>query len=260
MDNINEPRPLGDEISDRERGRIFVTMNATFRDEEKCQAAMETIVKDAHAADGVTSHFWFKSNDGKSLFVVEQYADEGALRKAVRRFTSARVSFFRSIKVAGVSVYGDPSLVIKVMFSPLRPTYMNYYEGYSKTVADSDEAGIKDVERNRVFVATNATFNNEAKGAEAMKALVQAAHSETGTSSHFWTRSKDGADLFVLEQYEDEQALADHLLANQTLKAALLESMEVGDVTVYGAHSDEIKKMLAPLGPTYMQYYGGYSK
>ena len=69
-------------MRDGERKRIFVTMNATFKDEEKCRIAMETIVNDAHAAYGVTSHFWFRSRNGLSLFVVEQYADESALRQA----------------------------------------------------------------------------------------------------------------------------------------------------------------------------------
>ena len=58
---------------------------------------METIVKDAHAAYGVNSHFWFRSKDGKSLFVLEQYEDNKALSQAIRRFTTARISFFRSM-------------------------------------------------------------------------------------------------------------------------------------------------------------------
>lgn len=88
-DNTNEVMMHEVGISDIERNRIFVTMNATFKDEEKCRVAMETIVKDAHAAYGVNSHFWFRSEDGKSLFVLEQYENKKALRKAVRRFTSA---------------------------------------------------------------------------------------------------------------------------------------------------------------------------
>ena len=59
-----------------EKNKIFVTLNGTFKDEEKCSVAMETIVKDAHAAYGVNSHFWFRSKDGKSLFVLEQYEDK----------------------------------------------------------------------------------------------------------------------------------------------------------------------------------------
>ena len=260
MDNISEPNPQAVGISDAERGRIFVTMNATFRDEEKCRVAMETIVNDAHAAYGVTSHFWFRSEDGKSLFVVEQYADGRALSKAVRRFTTARIAFFRSIKVADVSVYGDASLGIKIAFAPLSPNYMNYYEGYSKPAPGARESGIKDFERKRVFVATNATFKDEAQGTDAMRALVQIAHAAPGVHSHFWTRGNDSKALFVLEQYADEEALVGALDANQASRAALLETMEVRDVTVYGAQSDEVKKTLAPLRPTYMDYYGGYSK
>ena len=243
-----------------ESNRIFVSMNATFKDEEKCRVAMERIVEDAHAAYGVHSHFWCRSNDGKSLFVLEQYADRKALIKAIRRFTSARIAFFRSIKVVDVAVYGNVSIGIKWMFAPLRPHYMNYYGGYSKIVAKTKEAGIKDFERNRIFVALNASFNDEEKCKVAMERIVEDANAAYGVNSHFWCRSKDGKTLFVLEQYVDEKALKEHVLVNQPSRAAFFESIEVVDVTVYGAVSDKIKEMFAPRNPIYMNYYGGYSK
>jgi len=235
-------------------------MDATFRDEERCRIAMDAIVNNAHAAYGVNSHFWFKSKDGKDLFVVEQYADARALRMAVRRFTSARISFFRSIKDFNISIYGDATFDIKAMFSLMRPKHMNYYGGFAKAVAATTEPGIKDFERGRVFIATNATFSDEAMVNEAMVALVEASLNESGTSSHFWTWGRDGKDLFVLEQYADEKALLDHLVANSTSRAALLEIIDLGDVTVYGAESGEVEEILSPLSPTYMTYYGGYSK
>ena len=40
-----------------ENNKIFVRLNATFKNEEQCSVAMETIVNDAHAAFGVNSHF-----------------------------------------------------------------------------------------------------------------------------------------------------------------------------------------------------------
>lgn len=240
--------------------RIFVTMNATFKDEEKCRVAMETIVTDAHAAYGVNSHFWFRSKDGKSLFVLEQYEDKKALRKAIRRFTSARISFFRSINVIEVSVYGSISKSSKLMFAALRPKYMDYYGGYSKMVAKAKEAGIKNFERNRVLVATNANFKDEEKCKVAMERVVEDAHVANGVNSHFWCRSKDGKALFVLEQYADEHALKEYVLKNSFSRTAFFESIELVDVTVYGAVSDKIKEAFVPLSPTYMNYYGGYSK
>lgn len=243
-----------------ERNKIFVTLNATFKDEEKCRIAMDTIVNDAHAAIGVNSHFWFKSKDGKSLFVLEQYQDKKALRKAIRRFTSARISFFSSIEDIEISIYGSISSSSKLMFAALRPQYMDYYGGYSKNVAVTKEAGIKNFERNRILVATNASFKDEAKCKVAMERLVEDAYAESGTNSHFWCRSKDGKTLFVLEQYADEKALIEHLMANPSSRATFFESIEVGDVSVYGSASDTIKEMFAPLNPTYMNYYGGYSK
>jgi quinol monooxygenase YgiN len=223
---------------------------------------METIVKDAHAAYGVNSHFWFRSKDGKSLFVLEQYEDKKALRKAIRRFTSARISFFRSIKVIDVAVYGSISKSSELMFAVLKPQYMDYYGGYSRneTKAQAQEAGIKNFERNRILIAMNATFKDEEKCKVAMEGVVKHAYTETGTNSHFWCRSKDGKALFVLEQYADEKALLEHVMANPPSRAAFFESIEVVDVTVYGTVSDKIKEMFAPLNPTYMNYYGGYSK
>ena len=248
------------EISDIEKNKIFVTLNGTFKDEEKCRVAMETIVNDAHAAYGVNSHFWFRSEDGKSLFVLEQYEDKKALRQAIRRFTTARVSFFRSIEVIDVSVYGSISTSSKLMFAAMRPQYMDYYGGYSKNIPVTKEVGIKNFERNRIIVATNASFKDEEKCKVAMEGLVENAYAESGTNSHSWFRSKDGKALFVLEQYEDEQALIEHLMANPTSKAAFFESIEVGDVNIYGTESNKIKEMFAFLNPTYMTYYGGYSK
>ena len=258
MNSDNEANSPESGARSSDSDRIFVTMDATFRDEERCRVAMDTIVNDAHAAYGVNSHFWFQSKDGKSLFVVEQYADAKALNLAIRRFTTARVSFFRSIKDFDISIYGDATFGVKAMFSLMRPKLMSYYGGVAKAVAATTEPGIKNFERGRVFVATNATFNDEAK--EAMVALVDGARAESGTSSHFWTTGKDGKDLCVLEQYADEKAFLDHLAANSTSRAALLEVINVGDVTVYGAESAEVEEILSPLTPTYMTYYGGYSK
>lgn len=245
-----------------ESSRIFVTMNATFKDEEKCRVAMQTIVKDAHAAYGVNSHFWFRSKDGKSLFVLEQYEDKKALRKAIRRFTFARISFFRSIEVIDVSVYGSISKSSKLMFAILKPKYMDYYGGFSRNEnrTQDQEAGIKNFERNRILVATNASFKDEEKCKTAMQTIVKDAYTESGINSHFWCRSKDAKALFVLEQYVDEKALIEHLMANPSSRAAFFESIEVGDINIYGTESDMIKKIFDAFNPTYMNYYGGYSK
>lgn len=243
-----------------EKNRIFVTLKGTFKDEEKCRIAMEKIVKDAHAAYGVNSHFWFKSNDGKSLFVLEQYEDKKALRKAIRRFTTARLSFFRSIEVIGISIYGSISFSSKLMFGALRPQYMNYFGGYSKEVAKTIKSGIKNFERNRILILTNASITDEEKCKVAMERLVEDGYAEPDTKSHFWCRSKDNKDLFFLEQYANDKALLEHVLANPTSRAAFFESIEVIDITVYGNVSDKIKEILAPHNPTYMNYFGGYSK
>jgi len=109
-------------------------------------------------------------------------------------------------------------------------------------------------------VALNASFNDEEKCREAMKGITESAFAESGTKTHFWCRSKDGKTLYVLEQYEDEQALIQHVAAEPPSRAAFFESIEVMNVFVYGRVSDQIKEMFAPLNPMYMNYYGGYSK
>ncbi|NLR91412.1 hypothetical protein [Flammeovirga agarivorans] len=243
-----------------ETNRIFVTMNATFKNEEKCRVAMDTIVNDAHAAEGVNSHFWFRSEDGKSLFVLEQYDNKKALVEAIKRFTSARISFFKSIKVTDVTVYGNVSTGIKLMFAPLSPKYMEYYGGYSKIAAKDQEPGIKDFERKRIIVATSASFKDEVKSKVAIEKLAKDTYNESGTNSHFWSISKDGKSLYLLELYADENALTEHVMANKSSREAFFESMVVSNVTVYATVSDNIKQMLAPIHPKYMNYYGGYSK
>lgn len=243
-----------------ESDRIFVTLNGTFKDEEKCREAMETIVNDAHAAYGVNSHFWFRSKDGKSLFVLEQYEDNQALSQAIRRFTTARIAFFRSIEVIGISIYGNISRTNKLMFAALRPQKMAYYGGYSKNGAKEKEAGIKPFERDRILVAMNGTIIDEEKCKEAMEKVVEDAYAKPGTKTHFWCTSKNGKELFVLEQYEDEKALIEHIMSDPPSRASFFESIEVGGVAVYGAVCDKITEMFAPLNPLYMDYYGGYSK
>ena len=243
-----------------EANRMFITLDATFKDEEKCKVAMETIVNDAHAAYGVNSHFWFRSKDGKSLFVLEQYEDNKAVGQAIRRLTKARISFFRSIEVNGISLYGSISKGNKLMFAAFRPKHMDYYGGYSKDVAKTEVAGIKNFERSRILVALNASFKDEKTCKIAMEGVVKDAFAETGTKTHFWCRSKDGKSLFVLEQYEDEKALIEHITANPPSRAAFFESIQVVDITVYGGVSDNIKDRFASLNPKYMTYFGGYSK
>lgn len=259
-DNTNEVMMHEVGISDIERNRIFVTMNATFKDEEKCRVAMETIVKDAHAAYGVNSHFWFRSEDGKSLFVLEQYENKKALRKAVRRFTSARMSFFKSIKDYNISIYGNPSFSSKIMFALFRPPYFKYYSGYSKIIDNNQETGIKDFERKRILVATNARFKDEEKSKIAIKKLVEDTYAESGIKTQHFFKSKDGKSLFILEQYADEEALIEYLEKNPTLRANFYNSIEVNDVTVYGTQSDSTKEIFNSLNTSYMNYYGGYSK
>ena len=137
---------------------------------------------------------------------------------------------------------------------------MDYYGGYSKNETKAQEVGISNIERNRIFVAMNANFKDEEKCKVAMEGVVEGAYAESGTNSHFWCRSKDGKTLFVLEQYANEKALIEHVMANPPSRTAFFESIEMVDVTVYGTVSDKIKEMFAPLTPTYMNYYGGYSK
>lgn len=243
-----------------EKDKIFVTLHATFKDEEKCRVAMERIVTDAHAAYGVNSHFWFRSTDGTSLFVLEQYQDNKAVSQAIRRFTTARISFFRSIEEISISIYGNMSKGNRLLFTFLRPQYMNYYGGYSKDVATVTEAGIKDDERNRILVSLNAVIQDEEKCKASMDGVLSDAYARPGTKTHFWCRNDDNTSLFVLEQYANEQALLEHLAANPPARATFFKSITPTDVTMYGDISDTTKEMFAALDPKYMNYYGGYSK
>lgn len=115
-----------------ENNRIFVSLNATIKDEAKCKIGMDGVVADAYARPGTKSHFWCTSEDGKSLFVLEQYADEQALIEHVMGNPPARATFFESIEPIDVTIYGTVSDNVKEMFSSLNPKYMGYYGGYSK--------------------------------------------------------------------------------------------------------------------------------
>ncbi|MEM7036543.1 MAG: hypothetical protein AAF570_06135 [Bacteroidota bacterium] len=115
-----------------EKISIFVALNAIIKDEAQCKVAMAGVVEDAYAESGTKTHFWCRGEDGKSLFVLEQYADEKALIAHVMANPPSRAAFFESIEVVDVTVYGTVSGQIKAMFAPLNPGYMDYYGGYSK--------------------------------------------------------------------------------------------------------------------------------
>lgn len=247
-------------ISIQEKNKIFVTLNGTFKNKEQCRVAMETIVNDAHAAYGVDSHFWFQSDDGKSLFVLEQYEDKKALAQAIRRFTMARMSFFRSIKDYDIGLYGNVSIGSKLMFAAFRPQSMDYYGGYSKAVPKTEEPGIKAFERKRVIVATRAELRDEGKCSAAMERITNQAYANTGAKSHFWCKGKHGRSLLILEQYEDETALREHASSILQSDADFDASFRIADVKIYGAASEQVKETFAAHNPEYMSYFGGYSK
>ena len=84
--------------------------------------------------------------------------------------------------------------------------------------------------------------------------------SEQARRSHFWTQGRSGDDLFVLEQYQDETALVDHLRSNADLRAAALSRVDVREVAIYGADPAVVSEFYDAANVTYMNYFGGYSK
>ncbi len=111
---------------------MIVALNATIKDEEKCKAAMEAIVADAYAEDGTKTHWWCIADDGKSLFVLEQYDDADASIAHIMADPPSRGDFFASIDIVDVTVYCDLTPELKAMYDPLNPVYMSYYGGFSK--------------------------------------------------------------------------------------------------------------------------------
>ena len=93
-----------------------------------------------------------------------------------------------------------------------------------------------------------------------MEVIVADAYDEAGTKSHWWCRGEDGTSLFVLEQYEDADAMLVHLHADPPARSDFFASIDIVDVRIYCDVTPEIKAMFAPLNPVYMGYYGGFSK
>ncbi len=116
------------------------------------------------------------------------------------------------------------------------------------------------METNRIILAMNAKIKDEMKCKIAMQAIVEAAHDEPATKSHWWCIGEDGESLFVLEQYDDAAAAVAHVEANPPARANFLEAIEVVNVMVYCDLTSELKELLEPLNPTFMGYYGGFSK
>ena len=112
--------------------RIFIGLNAIVIDEEKLRIGMEGVVADAYPRPGTKTHFWARGEDGESLFVLEQYADELALIDHIMGNPPERAIFFESIEIVDLTIYGNVSDSIKELFASLNPNYMSYFGGYSK--------------------------------------------------------------------------------------------------------------------------------
>ncbi len=116
------------------------------------------------------------------------------------------------------------------------------------------------METSRIFVTLNAKIKDVMKCKIAMQTIVEAAHKESTTKSHWWCIGEDNESLFVLEQYDDVASAMAHIQLSPPARQDFFESIEVVNVVAYGDLTTEIKEMLAPLNPIYMSYYGGFSK
>ncbi len=116
------------------------------------------------------------------------------------------------------------------------------------------------MENKRIILAMNAKITDQQRCKAAMDAITIEAHAEATTKSHWWCIGEDGVSLFVLEQYDDADAAMAHIKANPPARQDFFESIEVINVIVYSDLTPELKEMLTPLNPIFMNYYGGFSK
>lgn len=119
---------------------------------------------------------------------------------------------------------------------------------------------MQDTERKRIIVTLNATIKDHEKCKTAMEAVVADAYTESATKTHFWCLGEDGQSLFVLEQYDDAEAVLAHVRANPPSRNDFFASIDVVGIAVYGDVTAELRAVFAPLSPVYMGYYGGFSK
>lgn len=115
-------------------------------------------------------------------------------------------------------------------------------------------------ESGRIILSMKAKINDQEMCKKAMEAIVEAAHAEPATKSHWWCVSEDGESLHVLEQYDDAAGAIAHINANPPARSDFFASIEVVNLTAYCDLTDELKELLAPLKPTFMKHYGGFSK
>ena len=137
---------------------------------------------------------------------------------------------------------------------------MNYYGGFSRGGAKTEETGIKSHERKRIIIATSAEIRDEEKCIAAMENIVKNTHSKSATKSHFWCKGNDGKSLRILEQYEDEKALIERAIPDEYTESDFTASTRITDVMIYRAVSEQTKEQFAAHRPKLMNYFGGYPK
>ena len=108
-----------------------------------------------------------------------------------------------------------------------------------------------------------ATINNGANDdfRSLMDEMIESARDEPGTTNYEWFIDDSESSFHVYERYADSDAAMTHI-GNFDAKFAerFLSLVEVSEMTVYGAPSDEVRQALAGLGSNFYGNLGGFSR
>jgi quinol monooxygenase YgiN len=108
------------------------------------------------------------------------------------------------------------------------------------------------------------TFNVEdmAKFKPIVQKLVAATEKEPGALAYEYSVGTDGKTVDIYERYVDSKAAVSHLVDNfvPNFSKEFLSVAKGQRFVVYGPASDELKKVLADLQPTYMTLFDGFTR
>ncbi|HVC87816.1 MAG TPA: antibiotic biosynthesis monooxygenase [Gaiellaceae bacterium] len=94
-----------------------------------------------------------------------------------------------------------------------------------------------------------------------MDEMVDSTRAEPGALGYEWFVSDDGAAVHIYERYLDSDAVMVHLgTFGEKFAGRFLSAVDPSRFTVFGNASDAVSEALAGFGPTYMGFFGGFTR
>ncbi len=90
--------------------------------------------------------------------------------------------------------------------------------------------------------------------------LIEMMHNQSSCTIFWWTLTPDREHYCVLSCCDDSDAVIEHLKMWATHHAQMAHCATLDGCAIFGDASDELKREMEVMNPTYQSYFGGFSK